>query len=181
MTQTLRPLCRKSYLAKTVRSMGEVLRDLGQEVPAACSDSVKSLEQRDHAFFAETIFKMADTMYGVSLGLRSRPVHENKWWQVTSHCYGDRDVRIGAMVFISDASFGQRYSQGLGQLLRIDREPWAGAPRIYEEDGGPARMSNRYLIRLLDGSEITWTNASMKNVADHRYIEMIKEITREYA
>lgn len=191
----IKPLCRKRFLAQTVIDMDGFLRELVARHPfvlepdrfafggpqymgsAHAHLGVKSLEQKDHLFFANEMWNMAYQLYSLALDRRTD-------WGRLKTLQGDiwspgGKPRIGSMVFVHDSIRGENHSKAVGQLIQIEREPqrgWGGRPRLYEDDGGPPRMSEQYVLRLLDGTEFRWYNASLGYMPTARTFQMYREI-----
>lgn len=198
MSAAPKPLCRKKFLANTIIDMDSLLHELAAHhpfpnetlnswVPRAATTSfgsvhakrgVKSLEQEDHLFFAKELWAMANQFRGLALDRRT------DWGRYLS-LQGDiwspgGKPHIGSMVYIQDAARYNFYGNAVGQLLRVEQEPRKyGGRRLYEEDGGPVRMSEQYVIRLLDGTEFSWYNASIGYVPTTRTIQMYRKIVAD--
>lgn len=168
----VKPLAKPKFLANSIISAGKVMAELGMSVPEVCLRSRKSLEQESHDFFARKLWELGDALYRKSL---NPTPWGDKWWQLKDALF--KEPEVSAMVYISDASWGARYSRGVGQLMFIDRlREMPGQPRLYEEDGGPARFSRRFGIKLLSGEIETWTNCSVRRLPDHYLVSMLEDV-----
>lgn len=187
MNETLIPPAKKRFLARTVL---ENQRQLAALPPLDRSDtydfglnlnaipqSIKALEQKDWAWFAEALWTLGYALYGRAL-YASRDPRALGWgdmWQIASHIYPDKP-KIGNLVLVNDAMRGRRFSLGVGVLNSIDAEPMTWRRAKHEDDGGPLTQSPRYNLTLLDGRPMAWTNASLTPIVSARFYAVIREI-----
>jgi hypothetical protein len=183
MSTPPKPLCRKTFLANTIIDMDGLLKEIThserKDVGSIhATRSIKDLQSEDLTFFSNEIWRMASEFWGLALDRRANWDH---WWQL-KNSVNDKP-NLGSMVFVQDAIRYQKRDNAVGQLIRIEQEPRRGygGVRVYEDDGGPARISEQYVLKILDGSEFTWYNASIAFVPTHRTIQMHRKIIREHA
>lgn len=177
-TKPIDALAKPMYWVKTIRDMQRILEVLAPTSTDQNRDIVKvDLTLSDHALARLSLKEQATYLWALAYKLYCeslRPDYDRwkEWWQVKNR-FNDH-YKTGCMVIVNDAMMGNRFFQGVGQLISVESE---GFSKDYDDYGGPRRsFGNKYRIRLLDGSEITWTNASVNWFPTHSYCNMLREI-----
>lgn len=171
------PPCKKRFLAKSIQDLGEFTRHYGLTPPEGHDLSLKALERKSWAWFARSLHDVSGEIYSASIDAYLRPM-DRQWGSAMAIAY--EPARVGGLVFIWDAhpcGNLERYLDAVGVLVEIDREK--NPNRLYEDDGGPARCSQRYHLQKLDGSTVSWGNCAPRNVISHRITEMNRQIVKD--
>lgn len=171
---TLKPPCKKRFLARTIHDLAEVAAHFGVALPDGHDVALKTLEQRPWSWFAKALYDASGPLYSKSIACQMSPM-DRRWGAAMHVAYGT--ANIGALIYIGDARPGgslERYLDSVGVLVEIDREKHP--KRLYEADGGPAFCSPRYHLQTLDGRVITWGNCTPRNIVSHRVVQMSRNI-----
>lgn len=171
---SVKPPCKKRFLARTIQDLGEFCRAYGLPAPEGAGDSLKSLEQRPLPWFAQVLHATGRTIHSRGLQSRSEPYRASPWSSAMMVVH--EPSYVGQMVFINvpPARAPGGAMDCVGLLVAIDRE--RTSQRLYEGDGGPMRWSPRLHLQRLDGDVITWGNCTAHPLITHRTLSMSQKV-----
>lgn len=186
---------RKSFLTDTLIKGAEVMRELNWPVPGGLPSTRRQAYGKDWDWFAYRLWMLGNSFhrmsYTLKMGYRVGDADcqwGKKWWQLQDKINGGKRGRapLGSIIVILDADMGKRFTQGVGQLVMVDRDADRvidyDNPRgvgLYDVDGGPKDFNSRYHLRLLDGSVISWSNCSYAVLPTIRYFNMLEDIRKD--
>lgn len=159
-----KPLGKPLFWGKTIVELYGLARRM--EYGGICKHTAAEFAAMSMQNQATMMFELGEHILNRAYLPRFEPMIREDYPMLDHICelqFGSFCPMPGQMVQVLATGRNHRFDLNhLGLLLKVERLPQPGAPRLYDENGGPAGFLERFVIRRMDGEEFAWTDVQLR-------------------